>query len=235
MESANKIIIIIPVKDNLEFLKQNLLDLKKISGADTLVVDDGSVDSTCEFIKDTHWIRYIKHEMPLGLGGSLISGLEYACCYDYETVITIDPENLEFISDISMMLGNMDYGYDIVNCSRILENYDHSSIPKEIIDMTSSLSSSLRDITDMDITDPFSGIRAYRIESIKEMNLTEFTAGIHLQIWIQASYLGLNVIEIPSMSGKSFGKEFSEIDDPLGFSLSLMESEKYLYKNSNMN
>ena len=101
--------------------------------------------------------------------------------------------------------------------------------------MTSSLSSSLRDITDMDITDPFSGIRAYRIESIKEMNLTEFTAGIHLQIWIQASYLGLNVIEIPSMSGKSFGKEFSEIDDPLGFYLSLMESEKYLYKNSNMN
>ena len=229
-----KTIIIIPVKNQVKQLAKNLELLKDLK-FDLLIVDDGSTDATYDFIKNNSSMKYVKHERELGIGASIITGYEYSRDYNYDVMILLDLNTIRYQDEISQLLDNINYGYDIVNSSRILENFNHQDIPRNLIDITFDLSSRVRDITGMDLTDPLSGIKALRIEAMKDMEFTEFNHGIFLQMLVQANYLGLSTIEIPALSGNNFGEELSLYEDPAGLFLSLLETEKFLYTKKNFN
>ncbi|MBP7734815.1 MAG: glycosyltransferase family 2 protein [Spirochaetes bacterium] len=221
-------LIIIPVYNQGSQIKKSLSLLEELNH-DVLLVDDGSTDNTYEIIKDEKWLRYIKHELNLGIGASIITGYEYARDMNYETIIMLKIENSKFKEEITELMENINYGYDIVTGSRILENFSFQDIPPEFISITSDLSSQIREITGFDITDPLSGILAIRTSVLKNMELTEFNHCLLLQLWIQAHYFGLSIIEIPAQSGRGFGEELTIYDDPMGLFLALMETEKILY------
>ncbi|HOT43322.1 MAG TPA: glycosyltransferase family 2 protein [Spirochaetota bacterium] len=232
MES--KQLIIIPVYNQCKQIIQNLPLLEDIRG-DILMIDDGSTDTTYSIIKEHEWLKYIKHEQNLGIGAAIITGCEYARDLGYDIAIILNLNDNKFKAEIQELMDNINYGYDIVNSSRILENYEYADIPQEYISLTSDLSSQIRDFTGFDITDPLSGILAIRLEALKEMELTEFNHSLLLQLWIQAHYFGLSIIEIPAQSGIGFGEELTLYDDPMGLFLSLMEAEKILYPKKNIN
>ncbi len=232
MES--KLLILIPAYNQGEQIKQNLPLLEEIN-SDILMIDDGSTDNTYNIIKDLAWIKYIKHEDNLGFGALIITGYEYARDLGYDIIIILNLNNNKFKAEIQELMNTINYGYDIVNSSRILENYNYQAIPQEFISLTSDLSIQIREITGFDITDPLSGILAIRIEALKNMELTEFNHSLLLQLWIQANYFALSIIEIPAQSGIGFGEELTIYDDPLGLFLTLMESEKILYPKKNLN
>ncbi len=229
-----KQLIIIPVYNQGTQIKQNLPFLEDIN-CDILMIDDGSTDNTYGIIRDLTWMKYIKHEQNLGIGASIITGCEYARDLGYDIAIILNLNDNKFKAEIKELMENINYGYDIVNSSRILENYDYHDIPQEYIALTSEISSQIRDITGFDITDPLSGILAIRIEVLQNMELTEFSHSLLLQLWIQANYFGLSIIEIPAQSGIEFGKELSLYDDPINQFISLMEAEKILYPKNNLN
>ena len=229
----HRILVIIPIFNKARFLETYLPVLHDLS-CDVLIIDDGSTDNTYEVIREHKWIKYIKHELQLGLGASFTTGYEYARDLDYEYIIIFDHLNTKFREEFDQFMENLSYGYDIINSSRILENYDFNEIPQEHISITAEISENLKVITTYDITDPLSGIKALRMESLKNMELTETTHGLFLQLWIQAHYFGLSIIEIPSLTGKGFGNELSLYRDPLGHFLSIMETEKYLYPDQNL-
>ncbi|OHD70703.1 MAG: hypothetical protein A2W19_12030 [Spirochaetes bacterium RBG_16_49_21] len=221
-------LIILPIYNQERFIRKSVSSLKDI-GNDILLVDDGSTDSTFNVIKDLSWMKYIKHEQNLGSGASFITAYEYARDLDYEIMITLDHRNVRYEEEISQLMDNITYGYDIVNSSRILENFDYQDISPSYIETTEDLSVSIKDITGFDLTDPLSGIKAIRTESLRNMELTEFNHGLFLQLWIQAHYFGLSLIEIPARSGYGFGEELTVYPDPLGLFMSIIEAEKYLY------
>jgi glycosyltransferase involved in cell wall biosynthesis len=223
-----KKIIIIPVYNQSKLIKENLPLLQDLE-SDIVMIDDGSTDNTYDIIEDQKWLKYIKHEQNLGIGASIITGCEFARDMGYDTVIIMNLRNSKFKAELKELIDNINYGYDIVNSSRILENYDYQEIPQEFIALTSDLSAQIKDITGFDITDPLSGILAIRIEAMKDMELTEFNHCLLLQLWIQAKYLSLSIIEIPAQSGIGFGEELSIYDDPMGLFLCLIEAEKILY------
>jgi glycosyltransferase involved in cell wall biosynthesis len=230
----NKILIIIPVHNKAKFISTNLECLHELQH-DVLLIDDGSTDNTYAIIKEQSWIKYIKHELPLGPGSCFITGYEYARDMGYDVIILFDNYNTKYKEEIDRLMENIVYGYDIVSSSRILENYDHDSIQQEKISITADITDTLRGITNFDLTDPLSGIKALRVESLKNMELTESTDGIFLQLWIQAHYFGLTIIEIPAQSSNGFGSELTAYDDPLGYLLTLIETENYLYPKTNLN
>lgn len=229
-----KLLIIIPVYNLGKQIRQTLPLLEDLN-YEILMIDDGSTDATYDIIKELTWIKYIKHEQNLGIGASIITGCEYARDLGYDIVILLNLNNTKFKEEIEELMDNINYGYDIVNSSRILENFDYGNIPEEFIALTSDISAQIRDVTGFDITDPLSGILAIRTEALKEMELTEFNHSLLLQLWIQAHYFGLSIIEIPGQSGIRFGEEFTLYDDAMGLFLSLMEAEKILYPKKNLN
>lgn len=227
-------LIIITAFNQARAIQKNLQLFQDLK-SDILLVDDGSTDATYEVIKDRKWMKYIKHELRLGRGAAFITAYQYARDLEYDVIIMLDLNNNGYREELSQLIEHIDYGYDIVTASRILENFDYRDIPTEYMDITAALASELKIITGFDLTDPLSGTKAIRMNAIKDMELTEFNDGLFLQLWIQAHYFGLAVMEIPSRSGINFGHELGEYDDPLGLFLSLIETEKYLYPKKGLN
>jgi glycosyltransferase involved in cell wall biosynthesis len=229
----NRKLIVLPVFNKARFLENNLSILNELQ-CDVLVIDDGSTDDTYDVIRDESWVKYIKHELQLGLGASFTTAYEYARDLDYDYIILFDHLNTRYKEELDQLMENLSYGYDIVTSSRILENYNFQDIPQETISITAEIADNLRSITAYDITDPLSGIKALRMEALRNMELTETTHGLFLQMWIQAQYFGLSIVEIPALTGNGFGNELKLYHDPLGYFLSIMETEKYLYPDKNL-
>jgi len=224
-----KALIVIPVCNDGQYLKNCIDYLNSLDEGDVLVVDDGSEDGTPDLLDGMDNIKYIRHERSQGYGSSLLSAFTFARDLTYQWVICLDVRGEKISADIQAMLDNLRYGYDIVSCSRILENYEHDEIPGNIQDVMMLISQELYDVTSYNLTDPLTPLLAVNMRAVKNMELTEFDHGLLIQLWIQASYFGLEAIELPSASGSVFGSELELYEEPAGHFISIIETEKYLY------
>ncbi|MDR3237630.1 MAG: glycosyltransferase [Spirochaetia bacterium] len=227
--TIKKHLIVVPIANNRDFFESSFPEIIGIENSDILVVDDGSLDGSDELINEIEGIVCIRHEQPLGFGANIITGCEYGRDMGYDTLLYIDPRNKNPKTDIEQMIAEMNYGYDYVSCSRILENLDAALIKPAYIEMMEVLSAAVQEALNIDITDPLSGIFAVKTETFNKMELTDYTHAVLLQILVQAASLGITSTEIPASSGESFGMEFDEYDDPVGDFLAAFETEKYLY------
>jgi len=235
MDKKSDTLIAVPVNNNGDFFQKQYYELKQLDWADLLIIDDSDDSDAYDLVEDHTGAVFIKHELPLGYGASCITAYEYARDLGYETILLIDPENPDAREDIKTVLENLRYGYDIVSCSRILENYDVKKIKPDYLNITSELSLAIKSATDMDVTDPLTGILGARMASLLNLELTDYTHGILLQLWIQSAYFKLTTLEIPAQSGESFGRELELYEDPLGMFLAIIETERYLYPRETMN
>ncbi len=230
-----KILITLPLFNDISRINNIIESIDSVEEASLLFIDDGSTDETFSVLKENKKIKFIRHETPLGFGASLISAIEYSLNHEYDYLITLDPVSKKIAEDIKSIFENINYGFDIISCSRILENYSLEKIHDSYTAITESIAAALKEVTSFDITDPLSGIKAYNIKSLKNMELTEFDHAVLIQIWIQAASFDLSVIEIPSESETPFGIELEEYEDAEGYLLSMIETEKYLHQKGTIN
>lgn len=230
-----KILIALISDNNLEFIKSAILQIQNFDKVDLLIVDDGSDYDLLDEIKEFKTVKSILHDEFLGYGACLYSAFTFARDLDYNYLITLNPEETGFVKDIPGIINNLDYGYDIITCSRILENSDYSKIDENIITFFNELTEYLNKVTELNLTDPLSETKGYNIDSIRDIDFTVEDHGVLLQLFVQSVYFGYNVIEIPSESGNSFGKELILYDNPLENFISVIETEKYLYSKGSIN
>jgi dolichol-phosphate mannosyltransferase len=72
-----------------------------------------------------------------------------------------------------------------------------SNAPEERRRLNATITDYLRLLTGFSITDAFCGFKAYRIDGVRRLHLTESGYGFPLQVWIQAWAHGLTVKEVP--------------------------------------
>ena len=221
-------LIILPSYNQRAFIKKHLPGCIA-TGSDILIIYDGSTDDTFEGIKNIPSVRCIRHEKHIGYGAAFVTGCEYARDFDYQYIIALDHTVTRCNDEVKLIREQLNYGYDIVNISRILENPSHDSFSPEDIRIVSTIAAALKDITSFDLTDPLSGIKGLRTEAFRSLQLTETSHGVFLQMWVQARYYDMAVIEIPSSSASGFAQELALYDYPLEQFLALLETEKYLY------
>ncbi len=230
-----KILIAVPLVEDTDNLTSLIEPLINSEYGNILLIDDGTAGGAEKIPEPESGIKYIGHEKSLGYGAVFLSAYKYAKDLGYEILITVDKSSSDIQKDISQILGNIEYGYDIVSCSRILENYDYEKIDKSAVEITELISEKLKEETGLDLTDPFSGIKGYRLSSLESMELTEFSHNLLLQIWIQAAFFSLEIIEIPSAESAGFGSELNFYEDLPGFFFDFINTEKYLYKKGTIN
>lgn len=184
---------------------------------DILVIDDGSTDGTQEQLSKIYNINTIVHEGNLGYGHTIIDAFEYGISNGYDSIITMDCDGQHIPDEIQIFLTQI-ANYDIVSGSRYLieDNKHNPKIPPDRYAINMEITQILNKITKLNLTDSFCGFKAYKIDALKKMKLTETGYGMPLQLWMQVWKLGLRIKEIPvKLIYDNTSRSFSgELDNP---------------------
>lgn len=188
----------LPVFNEVKTVNEVLDEVKRFS-SDVLVVDDGSTDGTLEQLQQRDDIFLTLHPSNRGYGAALATAFQYAMDQDYDVVVTIDcdgqhePQRIpQFVEEISKRQ------VDMISGSRYLQTFDHDSQPPEqrrAINHT--ITQELNEQLCLDITDAFCGFKAYRVERLGELDLTEPGYAMPLELWVQAAAQRFQILELP--------------------------------------
>jgi len=208
----NKILVAIPVFNEVDVY--NIIQRIKDFSLDILVIDDGSTNGFREKLSDDGNIQVIIHPKNLGYGKTIIDAFMFASKSGYDYLLTIDSDGQHEPEEISLFLKEIPFhDYDILSGSRY---FFHTRVGKEVplerYLINKEITGIINRITGFSITDSFCGFKAYKVEKLKAMRLTEYGYGMPLQFWVQAWKLGLGVREIPvKLIYKDLKKEFKGI------------------------
>jgi glycosyltransferase involved in cell wall biosynthesis len=174
-----------------------VLDQVRQYSRHVLVVDDGSTDGTSEQLCQRDDVRLVRHVNNRGYGSALISAFQYARQQGFEYLVTIDcdgqhepqriPAFVEACRDV-----------DLVSGSRYLQRFPGDSEPpagRRRINqwVTSELNRRLG----LQLTDAFCGFKAYRVEVLGDLRLTETGYAMPLELWVQAARARWRIHEFP--------------------------------------
>jgi hypothetical protein len=231
----NKILIMIISDNNLESVNRAILEVENMGNADLLIIDEASQYNIIDELGDNKAVKCIAHDIHQGYGSSLNEAFNYAENFDYDFLITANCGSKNFRDNISAIEQNLKYGYDIITCSRILENYNYTKIGSDTLTILETIAASLNHSTGLDITDPLSPEKGYNIKNIENINLTEEGEGALLQIFIQVAHFGYSVFEIPLEDDLLLDLQAFDCDNPLEVFLALIETEKFLFNRGSIN
>jgi dolichol-phosphate mannosyltransferase len=207
----------LPVYNEVTSVQQVLEEVTQYS-SQTLVVDDGSSDGTSELLRELDTIVVIRHPINVGYGGALITAFNYAIDRGYDVLVTIDCDGQHEPQRIRQFVAAIEStGCDIVSGSRYLNSFaSDSSPPPERLRINRQVTAHLNRRLGLQLTDAFCGFKAYRVDALRKLNLTETGYAMPLELWVQAACKKLSVVEIPVPliyldRSRSFG---GRLDDP---------------------
>ena len=188
----------LPVYNESESLLSVLQQVRRTS-PEILVVDDGSTDETAELLRHAAGITVIRHATNRGYGAALRTAFCHAIRCGYPWVITIDcdgqhePQQIPRFVDVCRR-----HDVDIVSGSRyLLRQAADSDAPRDRQQINQIITRELNERFGLDLTDAFCGFKAYRVESLRRLALTEDGYALPLQLWVAAARERLHIMEVP--------------------------------------
>ena len=149
------LVVLIPAYNELNNLKKILKKNKKLF----FVVDDYSNDNT-EFFLKKNKIKYIRNKKNLGYEESLLKGIDYIIknYKEKKFICTLDGDNEHPVNIVNKIYKSLlKKNYDILVCNRKIKNRFLEECLSNIF------------YTKYKIKDPMSGMKIYKIESLKKI------------------------------------------------------------------
>lgn len=209
-------LVAIPVYNEEKYVTQVMTEVSRYAD-DILVIDDGSTDNTPSLLAKQP-VDVIRHAHNGGYGRSIRDAFRWAQCYSYDWLITMDCDEQHeprSLPDFYKAIERNDA--DIISGSRYLDVEVCGDPPPPDrrainIEMTRLINGRLC----ISITDAFCGFKAYRVSTLKKLDLSEDGYAMPLQLWVQAAAHDLRVKEVPirliyNDPTRSFG---GPLDDP---------------------
>jgi dolichol-phosphate mannosyltransferase len=248
-------LIIIPIYNEEQHIEGVLKKVRENSDSDILVVNDGSTDNSLEIINlippyppllkgGRGGLKAITHHGNQGYGKSLIDGFDFAISQGCEYTVTMDCDEQHEPHLIPVFLKEIDLPLipslrrrgegrflDVISGSRYLKDFpSNNPPPQDRKYINEQITEIINRITGYNLTDSFCGFKAYRVDSLKKLKLTEWGYGMPLQLWIQAWRNNLNVKEYPieriyKNMDRSFGKEMDDPEKRLAYYKRIIEIE----------
>jgi len=195
-----RILTALPVYNEAATLDGVLTQVRRYC-PDILVVNDGSTDGTAERLKLFPNVRVVTHNPNQGYGGALRSAFQFAQMEGYDTLVTIDCDGQhqpELIPSLAAALDQDGCEIDVISGSRYLKSFEGQSLPPEDRRKINMLiTEELNQQLGLRLTDAFCGFKAYRVSSLKNIEITDLGYAMPLQFWVQAVALGLSIKEYP--------------------------------------
>jgi len=193
----NKILAAIPIFNETDVC--NVIQRVNNFHLDVLVIDDGSTNDIHKDLVNLGSIHILTHSRNLGYGKTIIDAFTFAIKNEYDYLLTIDGDGQHEPQEISLFLKEIPfYDCDILSGSRYyFSTKIKNEFPQERYLINKEITGIINRITGFNVTDAFCGFKAYKVEKLKLMHLTEHGYGMPLQLWIQACKSGLRVREIP--------------------------------------
>ena len=86
----DRILVIVPAYNEAEIIAQTVENIRqKATGADILVINDGSLDKTAQELERIG-VPHLNLRMNLGIGGAVQTGYRCALAHDYDYAVRID-------------------------------------------------------------------------------------------------------------------------------------------------
>lgn len=186
-----KIYLVIPTFNEGRRIENVLEEVKK-TGIPTIVVDDGSRDSTFEKAKK-HNITVLKHKINLGKGAALRTGCEAAFSLGAEAIILMDSDGQHKASDLSKFIEKINSGnYDVVFGSRNLSmgvpfiRYIGNKIASVVINVFYGIY----------ISDLICGYRALTKKAFEKINWESIGYDVETEMVVKVSQFKLRYCEV---------------------------------------
>ncbi len=214
-----------------------VLDEVVRNAADVLVVDDGSSDGTRELLARRSDVTVVSHPQNRGYGAALKTAFDYAIDHRYDVLVTIDCDGQHEPQRIAGLAAAC-VNADIVSGSRYLD-LDESArqAPADRRRINLQVTDELNARLGLKLTDAFCGFKAYRVEALKKLQLTETGYAMPLELWVQAACHGLRIIEAPVPliyleEERSFGGALDDAAKRLAYYHSVVERAMTPFKAS---
>ena len=194
-----KLIIQIPCYNEEECLPITLSNLpREVEGFDKvewLIIDDGSRDRTVEVARANGVDHIIRLPINRGLAAGFMAGLEGALNAGADVIVNTDADNQYAAEDIPKLVKPILSGEaDVVVGARPIDNIEHFSITKKILQKIGS--KVVRIASNTDLPDAPSGFRAMSREAAMRLNVfSEYT--YTLETIIQAGQKHMAITSVP--------------------------------------
>lgn len=212
----------IPVYNEERHLDAVLSEVRRYS-PEILVVNDGSSDRTGELLaRQPAGLHVITHASNRGYGAALKSAFDYAIDHEYDVLVTMDCDGQHEPARIPALLEAIGT-CAIASGSRYLRDFRQNTLPphdRQQINRTITLD--LNERFGLHLTDAFCGFKAYRVEALRQLRITETGWGMPLHLWVQAACLGLRINEIgvPRLyldPNRAFGGILNDAEERLAY------------------
>ncbi|BAS28812.1 glycosyltransferase family 2 protein [Limnochorda pilosa] len=216
-------LVVIPVYNESRTLRQVIEATLGLTRARVLVVDDGSTDGSAEVVEalSSPRVECLRHPKNLGYGRALRDGFRVALERGDRFLVTLDADTQHEPAWIPRFLQRIRAaGVDVLSGSRYLEPLPAGSrgtIPPERLAINREITQRVNAVTGFGITDAFCGFKAYRVEALRGLHLTEDGYAFPLEFWAEAWRKGLEVLEepVPPVYSHTFERRFpGPLDDP---------------------
>lgn len=233
----SKKVVLIPVYNEERHIIGLLTRLRQVYDGDVLFVDDGSSDHSGALLQSLEGPRtqVILQPENRGYGATLLRGFSEVEKAGYDFVLTMDSDGQhrpDWIPEFFRAIED----WDVVSGSRYCTEIDGNGVaPEDRRKINAQVVAKINEVTGFSLTDAFCGFKAYRVQSLSRLPLSETGYAMPLQFWIQAKVFGLSVTELPVSRiyddpNRRFG---GGLDDPqarLAYYFETIERERERWK-----
>jgi dolichol-phosphate mannosyltransferase len=191
---ANRWVTALPVYNEVRHVNRVLDEVAQYS-SNIVVIDDGSTDGTSAVLEARGDVAVVTHPENRGYGAALRSAFEYASRHGYGFIVTIDCDG-QHEPQRTPSFVRACRGVDIVSGSRYLRRFPgDSEPPAQRRWINQQVTAELNRRLGLQLTDAFCGFKAYRVEAVNRLHLTENGYAMPLELWVQAAHARLRVVE----------------------------------------